>query len=165
MSDPKHPKVGDRAVDITDVELVDITPDHIPRMTKLREGHPSAITAILGADLVARKRAGLSDSEVSDLDALWAKCQRIDEVLPAVEKLHELLVETRLVHGHEIGIRLGEMAHQVRRRADRSPNKGEVAGPFEALLDYHFATGQMAAAAREKNKKNTEQEGGETQTV
>ncbi|MDI1442911.1 hypothetical protein [Polyangium sp. 6x1] len=156
MNDPKHPKAGDRTLDLGDIELVDITPDHVARLSKLRDGHAEAIEALVLATPAARQRAGLSEAEVNDLEALWAAYQRIDEVRPAVEKLLELLHETRLVRGHEIAYRLGEMAHQVRRRADRTDHGAEVAAPFEALLDYHFATGQMAAAAREKNKKEAE---------
>ncbi len=156
MSDPKHPKAGERSIDITDVELVDITPDHIARLSKLRDGHAAGILAVLLADPAVRLRAGLREVEVAELEADWATCKRIEEVLPAVEKLLELLQETRLVRGHSIAFRLGEMAHQVRRRADRSPNGTEVAAPFEPLLDYHFAVGQKAAATREKNKKDAE---------
>ncbi|MDI3281760.1 hypothetical protein [Polyangium sp. 15x6] len=156
MSDPKHPKAGDRTMDLSDIPLVDITPDHVAHLSKLREGHAGAIAAVLTAAAAARQRAGLSEVEVAELNANWAAYEQIEEVLPAVEKLLELLHETRLVRGHEIAYRLGEMAHQVRRRADRSANGAEVAGPFEALLDYHFATGQKSAAAREKNKKEAE---------
>lgn len=156
MSNPKHPKAGDRTMDLSDIEVVDITPDHVAHLSKLRDGHAGAIAALLAANLMARQRAGLNEVEVAELSAIWAAYQRIEEVLPAVEKLLELLHETRLVRGHEIAYRLGEMAHQVRRRADRSANGAEVAAPFEALLEYHFATGQKAAAAREKNKKEAE---------
>ncbi|TKC99587.1 hypothetical protein [Polyangium fumosum] len=156
MSDPKHPKAGDRTMDLSDIELVDITPDHVAHLSKLRDGHAGAIAALLLSDPAARQQAGLSEVEVAELGALWQDFQRIEEVLPAVEKLLELLHETRLVRAHEIAYRLGEMAHQVRRRAERSAKGAEVAAPFEALLEYHFATGQKAAAAREKNKKEAE---------
>jgi len=152
-SDPKHPKAGDRSIDGTDLELVDITPDHIARLSKLRDGHALGIAAILGADPAARQRAGLSEVEVVELGADWEVSKRIEEVLPAVEKLLELLHETRLVRNHAIAFRLGEMAHQVRRRADRLANGTEVAAPFEPLLDYHFAVGQKIALAREKNQE------------
>ncbi|MDI1477232.1 hypothetical protein [Polyangium sp. y55x31] len=159
MSNPKHPKAGDRSIDVTDVDLVDITPDHIARLSKLRDGHAPAIAAILHADPAARQRAGLSEAEVVELEADWEASRRIEEVLPAVEKLLELLHETRLVRNHAIAFRLGEMAHQVRRRADRLPNGTEVAAPFQTLLEYHFAVGQKIAALREKNKKDAERSG------
>ncbi|MDC3954771.1 hypothetical protein [Polyangium jinanense] len=156
MSDSKHPQPGDRSIDVTDLDLVDITPDHIARLSKLRDGYASAIKAILLADPAVRQRAGLSEIEVAELGADWETSKRIDEVVPAVEKLLELLHETRLMRNHAIAFRLGEMAHQVRRRADRLPNGTEVAAPFEPLLAYHFAVGQKIAAMREKNKKAAE---------
>ena len=73
-----------------------------------------------------------------EIGAAWEASKRIEEVLPAVEKLLELLHETRLVRNHAIAFRLGEMAHQVRRRADRLPNGTEVVAPFEPLLDYQI---------------------------
>lgn len=104
-------------------------------------------------DAAAFKRAGIAASEVEDVITLWEKCKRIDAVLPAVEKLCELLVETRLMEGHNLAIRLGEMAYQIRRRGTRTANGTEVMAPFETLLNYHFGPGQQAAATREKKKK------------
>ncbi|MRG93843.1 hypothetical protein [Polyangium spumosum] len=156
MSNPQHPKPGDLVMDLSDIEVVDITPEHVARLSKLREGHALAILAVLLAEPAARQRAGLSEVEVAELATLSQNLQRVEEVLPAVEKLRELLHETRLVWSHEIAYRLGEMAHQVRRRAERAVNGVEVAAPFEALIDYHFETGQKSAAAREKNKTEAE---------
>ncbi|UQA57268.1 hypothetical protein [Polyangium aurulentum] len=152
MSDPKHPKAGDQSIDASDLALVDIMPDHISKLTKLRDGCGKAVGNVLGADPAARKRAGVNEVEVAELGEIWADCQRIDELLPAVEKLCELLHETRLVRGHEVAMKLGEMAHQIRRRAERMPNGTEILAPFSALLDYQFAPAQKAAATREKNR-------------
>jgi len=152
MSNPMHPKAGDKIIDVSDIELKDITPEHIGKLTKMREGHGAALVNLLDSDPAARKRAGLSEPEVEELAALWAKYQRIEEVLPAAEKLAELLHETRLLHGHAIGAKLGEMANQIRRRAERVDNGAEVVGPFEVLLAYQFAPAQKAAATREKAK-------------
>lgn len=157
MNDPKHPLPGERHIDVTDISLVDITSDYVSHLSKLREGHAAAVANLMQAGPAARKKAGLNEDEVEELAAAWAACMRVDEVLPAVEKLLELLVETRLVRGHEVAVRIGEMAHQIRRRAERSPNGGEILGPFQTLVDYHFAVGQKAAAAREKKKKEAEQ--------
>ncbi len=158
MSNPMHPKAGDKIIDVSDIELKDITPEHIGKLTKMREGHGVAILNLLESDPAARKRAGLSEPEVEELAELWTKYQRIEEVLPAAEKLAELLHETRMLHGHAIGAKLGEMANQIRRRADRVDDGAEVVGPFEALLAYQFAPAQKAAATRAKAETETEAE-------
>ena len=157
MSDPKHPTIGAQHIDVTDLALVDITPDHVHRLSKLRDGHGAAVSNVLGSNATIRKRAGVNEAEVEELGELWVACQRIDEVLPAAEKLVELLHETRLVRGHEVAIKLREIAHQVRRRAERLPDGTEVLAPFDALLDYQFGPAQKAAAARDKDKADQDE--------
>ncbi|UQA55772.1 hypothetical protein [Polyangium aurulentum] len=156
MSDPKNPVPGDRAIDLTDLELHDITPDMARRILKLRDGHPEAIQAVLLAPPAVRKQAGLSEAEVGDLVETWATYQRIEQVLPAIHKLVELLEETRLVHGANIAMQLGEMAHQVRRRSTKLPNGDAVLATFEALLDYQFGLAQTVADRRAKAKADAE---------
>ncbi|MDI1434195.1 hypothetical protein [Polyangium sorediatum] len=141
---------------LSDLQLVDITPEHISRLTKLREGHPVAIDNVISASPVALKRACIHPDEPQIVAALWADVQRLDEVLPAVEKLLELLHETRLMRGHEIAMRLGEMVQQIRRRADRSPDGAEILAPFEKLLAYQSAPALKAVATKEKARANEE---------
>ncbi|MRG93423.1 hypothetical protein [Polyangium spumosum] len=159
MSDPKHPKPYDQIFDLSDLQLVDITPEHISHLTKLRDGHDVAVETLLFASPLALKRAGIHPDEAQELAALWADAQRIDEVLPAAEKLVELLRETRLVRGHEIAIRLGEMVQQIRRRADRSPDGAEILAPFEKVIAYQSAPALKAAATKEKMRAKEEAPG------
>jgi hypothetical protein len=77
-------------------------------------------------------------------------------VQPAVDKLAELVKETKQVNGHEIAIRLAEIANQIRRRGERSTNEGEVVAPFTALFDYQFGPAAKAAATKEKAKANAD---------
>ena len=156
MSDPKHPKPYDQIFDLSDLQLVDITPEHVSRLTKLREGHPVAIYNVISASPVALKRACIHPDEPQIVAALWADVQRLDEVLPAAEKLVELIKETRFMRGHEIAMRLGEMAQQIRRRADRSPDGAEILALFEKLLAYQSAPALKAVATREKARANEE---------
>ncbi|MDI1450689.1 hypothetical protein [Polyangium sp. 6x1] len=156
MSDPKHPEPNDQIIDVSDLALVDITPDHINRLSKLREGYDVAVKTVVTASPLALQRAAIHPGEVAALAANWADVQRIDEVVPAVEKLLELLHETRLMRGHEIAMRLGEMAQQIRRRADRSPGGAEILAPFEALLAYQSGPALKAVATKEKARANEE---------
>jgi hypothetical protein len=156
MSDPKNPVPGDRSIDLTDLELHDITPDMAQRLLKLRDGHPEAIQTLLLADFAVRKQAGLSESEVENLAETWTTYQRIEQVLPAARKLVELLEETRLVHGATIAMQLGEMAHQVRRRSSKLPNGHTLLASFEALLDYQFGLAQTVADRRARTKADAE---------
>jgi hypothetical protein len=150
MSDPKHPKPNDQVLDLSDIALSDIMPGHVNRLLKLRDGHELAIDNVLSAGPIVIKRAGLHPDEIQAIAEPWAAVQRIDEVVPAVEKLLELLKETRLVHGHTISVRLGELANQIRRRADHAPSDVDVLAPFEPLLSYQSGPAMKAAATKEK---------------
>ena len=152
MNDPKNPEPGERSVDLTDLDLHDITPEEAQRLLKLRDGHPKAVKNVLLAAPEVRKQAGLSEVEVTELTAKWVKVQRIEQVLPAVQKLVELLEETRLVEGADIAMRLGEMANQVRRRAGKLADGDTVLAAFEELLDYQFGLAQQVADRRAKAK-------------
>ncbi len=156
MSDPKNPVPGDRHIDLTDFELHDITPEMARQLLKLRDGHAEAVQTVLLADSAVRKQAGLSEAEVEDLAETWASYQRIEEILPAVRKLAEIVEETRLVHGADIAMRLGDMAHQVRRRSSKLPNGDAVLATFELLLDYQFGLAQTVADRRAKAKAEAE---------
>ncbi|MDI3286263.1 hypothetical protein [Polyangium sp. 15x6] len=156
MSDPKHPKPYDQVFDLSDLTLIDITPEYISHLTKLREGHPVAIDSVVSASPGSLKRAGIHPDEPQTVAALWSDVQRLDEVQPAVEKLLELIKETRLMRGHEIAMRLGEMAQQIRRRADRSPDGAEILALFEKLLTYQSAPALKAVATKERARANEE---------
>ncbi|HVK67406.1 MAG TPA: hypothetical protein VM694_23130, partial [Polyangium sp.] len=55
-----------------------------------------------------------------------------------------------------IANRLGEMAQQVRRRGERSPDGAPILALFEMLLAYQSAPALKAVATREKARANEE---------
>jgi len=152
MSDPKNPIPGERAIDVNDLDLIDVTPDHIQKLPKLRDGHAQAVQCVLLADPAIRKQAGLSEVEVEELGQRWAKVQRIQQVLPAARKLVELLEETSYVEGGDIASKLTEMAHQIRRRSARLPAGDAILAAFEDLSEYQFAIAQKSADKRARAK-------------
>lgn len=149
MSDPKHPKVGDLIIDATDIPLVDITPDRVRQLTKVRDGYESAVANVVQLATADVERAGLNPAEIQRLQSLSADDAHLGELHAAAQKLTELLYETRLQRRHEIATLLAEFAAQARRRADRVENKAEVLGPLAALLDYQYGPAKQAAATKE----------------
>lgn len=149
MSDPKHPKVGDLIIDATGIPLVDITPDRVRQLTKVRDGYAAAATSVLQLAAADVERAGLNTSEIQRLPALLADDEYLGELHAAAQKLTELLYETRLQKRHEIATLLAEFAAQARRRAERVENKPEVLGPLATLLDYQYGPAKQAAATKE----------------
>lgn len=149
MSDPKHPKVGDLIIDATGIPLVDITPERIRQLTKVRDGYEAAVTEVMQLAAVDVERAGLNPAEIQRLQTLSADDTHLGELHAAAQKLTELLYETRLQRRHEIATLLGEFAAQARRRADRVENSAEVLGPLATLLDYQYGPAKQAAATKE----------------
>lgn len=162
MNDPKHPVPGELHIDASDVKATDITPEQILKLTKVRDGFELAVKQVLNLKPEDAERAGINPKEIERLRAIFAEDQRIGEVLPAADKMAELLREARLLRRHDIGTILAEMAAQVRRRADRSPSPGEVLGPFTELHDYQYGPGAKASATKEKAKDAAKGEGGGT---
>jgi len=153
MGTPEHPVPGDRIIDASDLVMKDITPEVISSLIKFRAGADKAIENIERLKPLEIARAGLNEGDVVRLISLAAEHRRTVELLPAAEKLVELLYETQYDRAHEISLLFGEMCSQARRRAARSPNGGEILGPLEDLFDYQCGPAIKAAATRAKAAK------------
>lgn len=151
MSDPKHPAVGAMSIDASDIVPVDLTPEQIYRKTKVRTGFSKAVSTLSRLSPEQIQMGGISADEVKRALDLKTQFDRCEELLPAAEKLVELLRETRLEYGHQIAIILGEITAQARRRADRDPKAVEILGPLSDLLEYISAPALKAIKTRTKN--------------
>lgn len=149
MSDPKHPKIGDLIIDATSIPLVDITPERVRQLTKVRDGYEAVLTHVVQLAAADVERAGLNPAEIQRLQTLSAEDAHLGELHAASQKMTELLYETRLQRRHEIATLLAEFAAQARRRADRVDNKAEVLGPLATLLEYQYGPAKQAAATKE----------------
>ena len=152
MSNPKNPEPGDLAVDASDIDVVDITPEQIMKLLKLRAGAEKAMDNLLRLKPLEIARAGVSDVEVARALSLIAEYRRIEALLPAAAKLLELLHETRLDRGHKISLLIAEIATQARRRGERDPQGAEILGPLSDLLAYQYGPAIKAAATRGRVK-------------
>jgi hypothetical protein len=150
MSDPKHPAVGAMSIDASDITPVDLTPYQIKCKTKTRAGFPKAVGALTRLSPDQIKAGGINADEVQRALDLKVQYDRCDEFLPPAEKLVELLRETRIDYGHQIGVILGEVASQARRRADRDPKAAEILGTLSDLIEYVSAPAVKAAESRAK---------------
>jgi hypothetical protein len=152
MSDPKNPLPGDLHINASDIAVIDLTPEHLKALTKLRAGHENAVANIARLTAAQLKAAGINPDEAAAIVSLAAEHKRIDVFHAAAAKLAELLHETRMDRGHAMATRIAEIAEQARRRADRSPNGAEILGPLADLLDYQLGPAQKAVTTRVKAK-------------
>jgi hypothetical protein len=152
MSNPKTPTPGDLVIDASDVHVVDITPEQISKLTKLHAGADKALDNIERLKPAEIQRAGINPEAITRAIAAIADYRRARALLPAVEKLLELLRETQFQRGHDISRLLGEIATQARRRGDRDPHGAEILGPLADLLAYQYGPANKGAATRRKKK-------------
>lgn len=154
MSNPLHPVPGDLVIDASDLTVYDLTPAQIKKKIKVRDGFEEAVGCLVRLEPEEVKQAGLNPDDIAASTVLLAQYERAQEVLPAAEKLAELLRETKIETGHRIGVILGNAASQVRRRAERDPDAAELLGKLSDLLTYVSAPAKKAAVTRNKAAKD-----------
>jgi hypothetical protein len=150
MSDPKNPVPGDQIIDASDLDLVDITPEQMQRLLKIRTGLDKAMANVMRLKPEEIDRAGLNPNDMQRAITLIQQYERIEDFLPAAQKLAEMLLETRAQRAHELSLLLGEIAAQVRRRGERDSKGAEIMGPLADLFEYQFGPARKSAATRAK---------------
>ena len=159
MSDPKNPTPGDLHIDATDIAVIDLTPEYLQTLTKLRAGFEKGVANIARLTPAQLKAAGINPDDAATIVALTAEHKRISALHEASAKLTELLHETSMDRGHTIATRLAEATEQAKRRADRSPNGAEILGPLADLLQYQLGPAYKGAATKAKAKAAPEKTG------
>ncbi|MDI3286913.1 hypothetical protein [Polyangium sp. 15x6] len=159
MNDPKKPVSGDKHIDASDLALIDVTPEQMLKFIKIREGVAHAIANLRRLTPEQIDRAGLNAGDVQRALHIADEHQQLDAMVPAAEKLAEMLIETRASRGHDLAMLLGEIASQARRRGQRDPKGPEILGPLEDLFAYQYGPAQKSAATRAKSSSPAEQNG------
>lgn len=150
--DPKYPKPGQLHIDASDIKTIDLFPDQVSKLSKTRPGFEVAVECFLRLTPEMIERAGINPAVLQKASELMATNKRCDDVLPAAEKLVELLYETRLNARHELSGILTEVGAQARRRAERDSKGEEILAAVEELLNYQYAPAAKAVATKEKAK-------------
>jgi hypothetical protein len=146
-------KLSTQIREVSDLEIVDITPEEIYKRSKLHDGADKAMATIERLTPAEIARAGINEKEVTRAIGLIAEYRRFEDALPAAEKLVELLHENKLDRGHQISLLLGEIATQARRRGERDPNGAEILGPLADLFEYQYGPAKKGVATRAKKAK------------
>ncbi|MDC3953877.1 hypothetical protein [Polyangium jinanense] len=157
MNDPKNPDPGDKHIDASDLALIDVTPEQMLKFIKIREGVAKAIANLKRLTPEQIDRAGLNAGDVQRALDIADEHRQLDAMVPAAEKLAEMLIETRAARGHDLAMLLGEIASQARRRGQRDPKGPEILGPLEDLFAYQYGPAQKSAATRAKSSSPAEQ--------
>lgn len=152
MSNPKEPQKGDMHIDATAVATVQLTPEYIKTLTKLRPGYENAIANLKRLTPTQVKVTGATQEEITEIVELAAEHKQIASLYEASAHMTEVLRSTYFERGHQIATRLGETVEQAKRRAERSPNGAEILGPLEDLLEYQLGPALKGVATRKAKK-------------
>lgn len=152
MKDPKTPQPGDLVIDASGLDVVDTTPDMVNKLIKVRKGIGKAVANVERLKPEEIQRAGINPLDVEQVRGIFAQYRLAEALLPAVQKLAELVYETKAYRGHEISQILGDIAAQARRRGERDPKGAEILGPLADLFEYQYGPAKKAVATREKAK-------------
>jgi hypothetical protein len=153
-SDPKRPKYGEPAIDISDLPVKGMTAEQVKKATKLRPGALAALQRVLQLKPPQREAAGISPTEITRGGALLSDYTYAAELEPPAEKIAELVHETKIDRGHQIAALLTEVAGQVRHRAERGLLDPEVLAALEELFDYQYGPAYKGQLTKAKNAKN-----------
>jgi hypothetical protein len=156
MKDPKNPQPGDLVIDASGLDVVDTTADMVNKLIKVRKGIGKAVANVERLKPEEMRRAGINPLDVDQVRGVFAQYRLAEALLPAVQKLAELVHETKAYRGHEISQILGDIAAQARRRGERDPNGAEILGPLADLFEYQYGPAKKAVATRKKAKAKAE---------
>jgi hypothetical protein len=156
MGTPSNPVPGDLSIDASDIKPTELSADQIARITKTREGFGDAVSCLSRLKPEHMQAAGINPAELANALTLKGEYDRCAELLPAVEKLVEILRDTKLERGHQVSVYLSDVVKQARRRAERDPKAAEALGILDDMNAYLSAPALKGAATRAKGKGKTE---------
>jgi hypothetical protein len=154
MSNPlNHVPIGSKVVDCSALDfLVDLAPGARVGLCVTRDGFQKALMEIQARQAEFGDAAGIADATIADAVLVEERIAAIEAVLPAAEKIVEVLLETYALLDDERHRRILEIAAIVDRRSRRNP---ELLAQYEKTRAYRSALAQKAVATRRRNQANT----------
>lgn len=130
--------------------VIDLEPGERQGMRTEQKGYAEVITEIISNQPTYGEQAGITKTDIERIIELDRRIALIDQYLPAAEKLHELLTETRAASDDERQRLVSAFAHSVETRAKAS--RGSVLlAKYQKTRSYRSASANKAAKTRRKN--------------
>lgn len=151
-SDPKKPDVGDMKLDASHLSgiIVDLPPGGRIGLRTSQKNFAETIAELLSNQPLFGVAAGIRDEEPTAIQTAIQQMADIDALLPAAEKLVELLQETRAVIDDRLQKQVFTIAETVARRAKMMADD-ELRARYARTLEYRSAIGNKAARTRQRN--------------
>ena len=148
--DPLNPVLGQFVFDGAEFVsyAVDLPPGACQGMLPTREGFQEACNELIAAQAAWGAKAGIPDSEITDLTTANERVARIDAFLPAFMKAVEMLTETRYMLDDRRQRIVMDAAQSVDRRSGKVP---ELNAKYETVREYRSAIAKKGLKTKEKN--------------
>lgn len=151
-NDPKRPMRGELSVDATDIQgdLVDLAERERQGKRSAQPGFIKAEAEIEFNQPTLGERAGITEFVFQQLRHSSGCIKRIDEHLPAVQKLLEILVESRAFHDDRRQRLVSGIAKSVEAQA-AALGDNEILAKYQFTREYRSSIAKKAARTRRRN--------------
>lgn len=143
-------KVGDLQVDLSAMASFLVDVETTRGLQSEKEGLAETQAELYGNQKEFGAAAKISDAEIQELQTFDAQIQQIDEALPIVEKLLEMLTESRAVLDDKREKQLHSIAELVDTTSKKNP---DLLARYQRIRRYRSATALKGVKTREKNKE------------
>lgn len=152
-NDPTRPMIGELSMDFTDMEgdLVDLAERERQGMRSAQAGFNRAEAEVTANQPTLGERAGITAFVFQQLVHSSECIKKIDERLPALHKLLEILVESRAFHDDRRQRLISGVAKSVEAQA-AALGDPELLAKYQYTREYRSAIGKKAARTRQRNQ-------------
>ena len=153
-SDPKNPQIGDLSIDASALAsfIVDLPPGGTMGFRRERPGFLEALTEITQQQKTFGARAGVQDSDVSQLTTLTERIAAVRRFLGPSRKLTEVLEETEANLENDRQRVISLIANTVDQRA-KTPGNEDLGSRYAATRAYRSAPALKAQRTRLRNER------------
>lgn len=130
--------------------IVDLPHGALQGMRTEQKGYEDVVTEILSNQRALGEETGVKQRDIDRLLELNRQIAQIDQYMPAVRKLYELMIESRANVDDERQRLVRAVAEMVEARAKGSRDPSLLA-KFEKTRGYRSAAGIKAVKTRKKN--------------
>lgn len=149
-----HPKVpiGNLIVDARGLAefIVDLEQGKMQGLRTEQKGYAEVVTELVSNQRAFGEQAGITQTDIERLLELDRRVAQIDQYLPAVRKMFELLTETRAVSDDERQRLVSAFGQSVEARAKASRHPTLLA-KYQRTREYRSAIANKGAKTRRKN--------------
>ncbi len=156
-SNPKHPVPGDLSIDASELAsvIIDLPEGAMRGLRVEQDGLEEVLAEIFANQAEWGEKVGITSGDKLDLETLNVVIRRIDDFVPASQKLVELLLETRAKLDDRRQRLINAIAEGVERRA-KSLDYGEtLLARYQRTRAYRSAIAKKAARTRRRNAQES----------